>query len=736
MARSTCYCKPEIWGGIECSINRINNQFQDQLEYAGYYQRNGDLRLFAEMGIKAMRFPILWEKHQPRQDEEPNFLWAEQQVNEMRSFQIEPIAGLLHHGSGPAFTSLIDDNFPELFAAYAKKVATKFPSIQYYTPINEPLTTARFSGLYGHWYPHHKNDLSFAKMLLNQLKGVVLAMEEIRKINPNAKLIQTEDLGKTYASPGLLYQASFENSRRWLTFDILTGRMNAAHRMWKYFKKIGIAQADLAFFLEHPCPPDILGMNYYVTSERYLDDRTKDYPRNMVGGNGRHRYVDVEAVRVPLKESIGLPHLLKEAWTRFHLPIAITEVQLHCHHEEQMRWFMQVWTTVNDLNKQGLDIRAVTAWSLLGAFGWNKLLKKKKGDYESGVFDIRSGTPRPTALFHLIKSLNESSIAHAHLLTEPGWWQRDRRFWPSKRVPNAEISYGERASQSPLLIIGKTGTLGNAFARLCETRAIHYRLLGRNELNICDAAEIEQAINKYKPWAIVNAAGYVRVDDAEMNTQLCFSVNTQGAMNLSKACAVHGIRFVNFSTDLVFDGLKMKPYVESDSPSPLNTYGRSKAQAERMIMNVNPDALIIRTSAFFGPWDKYNFASHVLNTLTRGEEYFAADDVRISPTYVPDLVHHALDLLIDGEKAIWHISNNGSVTWFEFAKEIAERGKVNHQLITHRPMHEMSLTAKRPAYSVLKSEKGIILPSVNHALDRFFLERQPQRDANTHSSAA
>jgi len=152
------------------------------------------------LGIKTLRYPVLWEHHQPLIDTEIDWAWIEKQLSTLSGHGITPIAGLLHHGSGPAFTNLLDDNFPQLLASYAKKVATKFPWIEYYTPVNEPLTTARFSGLYGFWYPHAKNDVSFAKMLLNQMKGIVLSMKAIRRINHSAKLIQTEDLGKTYCS--------------------------------------------------------------------------------------------------------------------------------------------------------------------------------------------------------------------------------------------------------------------------------------------------------------------------------------------------------------------------------------------------------------------------------------------------------------------------------------------------------------------------------------------------------
>src|SRR5690242_12931398 len=191
------HCRPEIWGGLECTVNRVNNTFRDQLEATGHYSRSGDIEAISALGIRKLRYPVLWENHLPGNDGVIHWEKTEERLNAIRLNGMEPIAGLLHHGSGPVFTNLLEKNFPDLLAAYALKVAKQFPWINYYTPVNEPLTTARFSGLYGFWYPHKSDDQSFLKMLINELKGVVLSMQEIRKINPQAKLVQTEDLGKT-----------------------------------------------------------------------------------------------------------------------------------------------------------------------------------------------------------------------------------------------------------------------------------------------------------------------------------------------------------------------------------------------------------------------------------------------------------------------------------------------------------------------------------------------------------
>jgi dTDP-4-dehydrorhamnose reductase len=711
------YCNPEIWGGIECTINRVKNEFHDQLQYSGHYEREGDIDAIVSVGIRKVRYPVLWEKHQPTVQTVIDWSWTESRLNKFKEKGIDVIAGLVHHGSGPAFTNLSDRNFPALLAEYARKVAEKFPWLEYYTPVNEPLTTARFSGLYGIWYPHHNNAKSFMQMLLNELKGTVLAMREIRKINPNAKLVQTEDLGKTYSTLPLRYQAKFENERRWLTYDILCGRFDSNHRLWKYFKKFTLLKEDFQFFLDNPCPPDIFGFNHYLTSERFLDHRTHLYPEVTHGGNHRHKYADVEAVRVEVEEETGLEVLLREAWDRYKKPIAITEVHLHCTREEQLRWFKEVWTTANKLKEQQIDLVAITTWAMLGSYGWNKLLTKPGGDYEPGAFNVSGGEPRPTALAKFIREVALNNCSEHHVSEEKGWWRRSSRLIYKPSLGAVQMISDHTA---PILIIGKSGTLGKAFARLCEERCLNYRLLGREDCDITSPRAIDQVIAHYKPWAIINAAGFVRVDDAEKESDACFQSNTKGSENLAIACNKAGIRLVTFSSDLVFDGMKNKPYTESDPVGPLNVYGESKARSEQAVLKASGDALVIRTSAFFGPWDEYNFVHYVRKALSQYESISVPGDIYISPTYVPHLVNATLDLLIDEESGIWHLANRGELTWSDLAIEVANRFKLDKSLIRTVNHAEMQYIAARPLYTVLTSEKGSLLPSLESALHDYF----------------
>jgi dTDP-4-dehydrorhamnose reductase len=282
-----------------------------------------------------------------------------------------------------------------------------------------------------------------------------------------------------------------------------------------------------------------------------------------------------------------------------------------------------------------------------------------------------------------------------------------------------------RNNSAPVLITGATGTLGRAFARLCEERGLNHRLLSRAEMDIADESSIEGALDAYRPWAIVNAAGYVRVDDAEGEVERCFRENTLGPALLASSCATHRISLVTFSSDLVFDGTQSAPYVETDPIAPLNIYGFSKAEAEKRVLDRHPGALVIRTSAFFGPWDEYNFITVAMRALRQGRSFLAPDDLTVSPTYVPDLVNTSLDLMIDGESGIWHLSNAGAVSWATLVWRAAELAEVDPSPVQPCRSEQLRFRAKRPSYSVLGSVRCSLMPPLDDALGRYLHHCRP-----------
>lgn len=443
------------------------------------------------------------------------------------------------------------------------------------------------------------------------------------------------------------------------------------------------------------------------------------YPACYHGGNGRHTYADIETVKVPMTVENGPALLLREAWEHLQIPLAITECHLHSTREDQMRWFHTMWNTVNQVREEGADIRAITAWAIFGLTGWNRLCTQRGGDYEPGVFNVSSGCPRPTALARLLQELTHHRVYYHPVLENEGWWQRSNRqqYGVTKVV---SIRRKKKSSCRPLLVLGKTGTLGRAFSRVCDERNVHHLLLSRTDLDITNADALAQVVKELHPWGIINAAGYVNVDEAERDREKCVKTNTEGPAMLARICGEHGIRFLTFSSDLVFDGTKAMAYMESDDIIPVNVYGQSKALAEEQVRACNSDALIIRTSSFFSPWDQYNFVVKTLADLKESKVVKAAADVTVSPTYVPDLVHASLDLLLDGDSGIYHVTNQGAISWAEWAKTIALMAGCDPMLVQGVSQNDLKWKAKRPTYSVLQSEKGIQLPLLQDAMERCF----------------
>ena len=713
---------PELWGGAECTIVRIGDSWRDQAEETGHRARPDDVDRIAELGIKRLRFPILWEKVAPKRPDRLDFAWTDARLEALRERGIAVVGGLLHHGSGPHYTDLLDPDFPRKLGDYASRVAERYPWIDLWTPVNEPLTTARFSALYGHWYPHRRDYPSFLRALANQCLGTLEAMRAIRAVNPGARLLQTEDLGKTFSTAPLRYQAAHENERRWLSFDLLCGRVTPQHAWHGILFGAGIGRAELEALQSGDAAPDIIGINHYLTSERFLDHRLHLYPGEETGGNGRHPYVDAEAVRVKHhEEDTGLAPRLREAWDRYRIPLAITEVHHGCTRDEQLRWFAEVWRTAGELRAEGVDLRAVTPWSLFGNVDWRSLLTRREGVHDVGAYDVRGPEPRPTIIAAAAKAYAAAEDFDHPVLDLPGWWRRPARLYPWNGGCNDLGSDGRR-----LLITGATGTLGQAFARICGHRGLPFCLTGRAELDICDSGSVSEALVRHRPWAVINAAGFVRVADAERERDACFAWNADGPENLARTCADADIPLVTFSSDLVFDGTLGRDYAEDDPVSPVGAYGESKAEAERRVLAATDRALIVRAAAFFGPWDAHNFAWHMLSALERGEPVEACPRTFVSPTFVPDLCHAALDLLIDGETGLWHLANRGRISWHDFARHVAEGAGYDSDMVRAAGGKEVRSTA-------LTSKRGALLRPFAHALDSWL---QDVRAAEPASIAA
>ncbi len=730
MQRESCL---ELWGGVECTYNRVGDEYFDQCRRTGHDTRLSDLDRFAELGIRALRYPVLWERTAPNGPARADWSWADERLARLHALGIRPIVGLVHHGSGPRWTSLVDPSFPEGLAEYAGAVAARYPWVRDWTPVNEPLTTARFSGLYGHWYPHGKDDRTFVRALLIQCRAVVLAMRAIREVNPVARLVQTDDLGKTWSTPVLAYQAERENNRRWLAFDLLGGRVQRDHPLWSYLRDAGAEESELMWFQDNPCPPDVIGINHYLSSERFLDEHLERYPEDSHGGNGRHRYADVLAARVRADGAAGPRALLRETWERYRLPIAVTEAHNGCTREEQLRWFKEVWDAALSLRDDGVDLRAVTVWSLVGVHGWDNLVTRPDGCYEPGVFDLRGAQPRPTAIAGLVRDLAAGREPSHPLYDVPGWWRRsDRLIYGvamddmGRVVPVEEPRVDQEdtaVASRPIMILGGTSALGQAFQRLCTSRGLPFHAPARHELDCSDPASVDALLDRLRPWAVVNATGLLGPDLVEPEDVPGSHPDPQGLALLAAACARRGIALLTFSSDLVFDGRRREPYVESDQVAPLSAEGHSQVEAEARVRAVLPHALVVRVGVFFDPWDEQDALTGALDSLALGLSVVVEDDAVRSPTYVPDLVHACLDLLIDGEHGIWHLAHPEALTWSELLRQVAAVAGIDASGIVVGSQAEGDPVGRPPAYRVLGSERGVLLPPLEHAVRQYVDQR-------------
>ncbi|HYP16777.1 MAG TPA: SDR family oxidoreductase, partial [Opitutus sp.] len=328
-----------------------------------------------------------------------------------------------------------------------------------------------------------------------------------------------------------------------------------------------------------------------------------------------------------------------------------------------------------------------------------------------------------------IQSLATTGDFQHPLLSSVGWWRRRTRLeyppisaphtgWGTAVDEHQEVSPGA----PPLLVVGPGTPLGRALLRVCHVRGLPVVPVSRRDFNLTDPDLVFSMLAELKPWAVVNTATFPRIDDAEDDPAGCFRDNTSIPIRLAEACAESGVPLALFSTDLVFDGRSDRPYVETDATNPLNVFGRSKREMEERVGWLHPGALIVRAGATFGPWDSDNFVSMTLRQL-EDTTVQAADDTVFSPTYIPDLINTTLDLLIDGETGLWHLANQGALTWAELARQLAQQSGLPTDRVVPVPMEALGFRATRPRFSALASARGTLLPSLERALERYFVQR-------------
>ena len=254
-----------------------------------------------------------------------------------------------------------------------------------------------------------------------------------------------------------------------------------------------------------------------------------------------------------------------------------------------------------------------------------------------------------------------------------------------------------------ILILGHKGMLGSdLFLRLF---AFH-ELTGKDveDFDIASQGACEEVIAENEPDVVINAAAFTNVDGCETERDTCFSVNAEGVKNVALACRQKKIKIVHFSTDYVFDGTQRKPYQEDDKCNPLNVYGKSKLAGEQYLRQLSDNFLLIRSAWLFGKNGK-NFVKTIVEKARTEKLLKIVDDQVGSPTFTWDLAA-AVQLLIEGQHTgIFHITNRGSCSWYEFAVRILKSACVTDVTVQPTKSELLERPARRPHYSVLTCRK-------------------------------
>ncbi|MDR1592432.1 MAG: dTDP-4-dehydrorhamnose reductase [Prevotellaceae bacterium] len=275
-----------------------------------------------------------------------------------------------------------------------------------------------------------------------------------------------------------------------------------------------------------------------------------------------------------------------------------------------------------------------------------------------------------------------------------------------------------------IVITGAYGQLGNemraALQRYPQTEAL---FTDADTLDICDKAAVSAFFATHRPDALVNCAAYTAVDKAEEDAAMCFKINSEAVRNLGEVAASRHMRMVHISTDYVFNGINHKPYTEEDAVCPTNVYGQSKCDGEQKLLAVCPEAVIIRTSWLYSSYGN-NFVKTMLRLGQTRDSLDVIFDQIGTPTYAADLAE-AIAVILHSENVaggIFHFSNEGVCSWFDFAYAIFQEAGITCRL---QPVESSAYPVRtpRPHYSVLNKKKikqtyQLVIPHWSDGLKR------------------
>jgi beta-glucosidase/6-phospho-beta-glucosidase/beta-galactosidase len=416
--------------GIENSSPTIDDGRTriDEMEKCGHYQRwHDDFDLVEELGTRFLRYGVPLYKAYTGADKY-DWSFADETFNDLQKRNIAPIADLCHFGVPDWIGNFQNNDFPDLFAKYARAFAERYPWIQLYTPVNEMYVTATFSAKYGWWNEQLTGDDTFVRALRNIVKANVLAMQAIVDVRADAIFIQSESSEYFHAeNPKAIGPAEILNSMRFLSLDLNYGR-RIESEMYEFLMDNGMSREDYHFFLsnrmKHHC---IMGNDYYITNE--------------------HRVAE-DGSMTPSGEIFGYAEITWQYYDRYRIPVMHTETNLREGNggDDAVNWLLKEWANVLRVRNDGVPVIGFTWYSLTDQMDWGSALRENANKVDPvGLYDLdRNIRPVGKAYKQLISDWADVLPTQSQCLQVPIVMPQEyEEYWAKKLRDDADTHRNE-----------------------------------------------------------------------------------------------------------------------------------------------------------------------------------------------------------------------------------------------------------------------------------------------------
>lgn len=377
-----------VWaGGIENTFvpqTRRGHRALDEYELIGHYEHwREDLALARDLGLQALRWGVPWHRVEP-QEGQFDWRWTDQVIPYMtEELGITPIIDLMHYGC-PLWMEqpFIDENYPQAVATYAAAFAERYKHlIRWYTPLNEPYVNALMCGKRGLWPPYRRGDRGYVHLMLQLAQGMLHTVQAIKAVDPAAMMVHVEAAGVNRAANEELAMSAWEDQyRRYLSLDLLTGRVTPEHPLFAWLVRYGAAPRVLTHIADEAITLDMMGLNFYPrwsTQEAYVDRR------------GRPAYRLIE------KDGSGFATLIRQYYDRYQVPIMVTETSEYGPVSRRARWLDTSVAAIKQLRMEGVPVLGYTWFPLFTLIDWRYRYGQQPVDHyrmELGLYTLNNGT--------------------------------------------------------------------------------------------------------------------------------------------------------------------------------------------------------------------------------------------------------------------------------------------------------------------------------------------------------